>query len=35
MKNGFGIMTDDVMAGIYAGISSGIILLILKQFISY
>lgn len=33
MKNGFGIMFDDVIAGIYAGISTVIVLYVLKYFI--
>lgn len=33
VKSGFGIMMDDVIAGIYAGIASGIIYLLLEKFI--
>jgi phosphatidylglycerophosphatase A len=33
IKSGFGIMMDDVIAGIYAGISSGIIITIITNYL--
>lgn len=33
MKNGFGIMTDDVVAGIYGGIATSLILILIKNYL--
>jgi phosphatidylglycerophosphatase A len=33
MKNGFGIMMDDVVAGVYAGITTSLILILIKNYL--